>query len=57
MVDMSDHYKKNKTMSGYEGTPVESGQNDTQGNEVKRRTKDGRIAVFNAETKEFIRYE
>jgi hypothetical protein len=26
-------------------------------NEVKRKTKDGKIAIFNAETKEFIRYE
>lgn len=26
-------------------------------NEVKRKTKDGKIAIFNADTKEFIRYE
>lgn len=26
-------------------------------NEVRRRTKDGRVGVFNAETKEFLRYE
>lgn len=26
------------------------------GNEVRRRTQDGRIAVFNADTKEFLRY-
>ena len=26
-------------------------------NEVRRRTKDGKTAIFNAETKEFIRYE
>ncbi len=28
MVGMSDHFKKNKTMSGYESAPVETGQND-----------------------------
>ena len=28
-----------------------------KGGEVKRKTKDGRTAVFNADTKEFIRYE
>lgn len=57
MVDMSTHYSKNRTMTGYEGAPVEAGQTDAQGSEVKRRTKDGKVAVFNAETKEFIRYE
>lgn len=30
---------------------------DPQVNEVKRKTKDGRTAIFNADTKEFIRYE
>jgi len=30
---------------------------DNAPNEVKRKTKDGRIAIFNADTKEFIRYE
>ena len=34
----------------------ESKQNAGE-NEVKRKTKDGKVAVFNAETKEFIRYE
>lgn len=36
-----------------EGKPVEAAPT----NEVKRRTKDGRSAIFNADTKEFIRYE
>ncbi len=30
---------------------------DKKVNEVKRKTKDGKIAIFNADTKEFIRYE
>ena len=28
MVDMSTHYSKNRTMTGYEGAPVEAGQTD-----------------------------
>ena len=28
MVDMSTHYSKNRTLSGYEGAPVEAGQTD-----------------------------
>ena len=32
------------------------GQGTKQSNEVRRKTSDGRIAIFDAETKEFIRY-
>lgn len=31
--------------------------NEIQANEVRRKTKDGKIAIFDAETKEFLRYE
>ena len=30
---------------------------ETKSNEVKRRTKDGQIAVFDKDTKKFLRYE
>lgn len=30
---------------------------DQQGEEVKRKTKDGRVAIFDAATKKFLRYE
>lgn len=36
---------------------MRGGSSAPQSNEVKRRTKDGKVAVFDANTKEFIRYE
>lgn len=50
--DMGKYYTKNKTLSGYEVPAANS-----EMREVKRKTKDGRTAIFNADTKEFIRYE
>lgn len=36
---------------------MRGGSDAPQASEVKRRTKDGKVAVFDANTKEFIRYE
>lgn len=37
--------------------PVTETQSKGTAKEVKRKTKDGKIAIFNADTKEFLRYE
>ncbi len=37
--------------------PVTETQSKAPVKEVKRKTKDGKIAIFNADTKEFLRYE
>lgn len=56
--DMGKYYTKNKTISGYEIPEAKSGiDSEAMANEIKRKTKDGRIAIFDADTKEFIRYE
>jgi hypothetical protein len=36
---------------------TQPGQDNNQNNEVRRKTKDGQIAIFDADTKEFLRYE
>lgn len=52
MEDMGKYYTKKKTLSGYEVPTANS-----EIREVKRKTKDGKTAIFNADTKEFLRYE
>ena len=56
--DMSAYYNKGSTLSGYEPSLAKSGIEEVISDDVvRRRTKDGRTAIFNAETKEFIKYE
>jgi hypothetical protein len=58
------YYEKNGTMTGYEGPNpesvimgfVEDNPEPKAANEVTRTTKGGRKAIFNAKTKEFIRW-
>jgi len=56
--DMTNYYKENKTLAGYDApqtTPEIKQQ--PEANEVRRKTKDGKIAIFDADTKKFLRYE
>lgn len=50
-TEKAKYFEKNKTLEGY--TPE---LNQTV-NEVERVTKDGRTAIFNADTKQFIRFK
>lgn len=51
----AQYFKQNKeTLSGYE--PSSSTPN-TVANEVERKTKDGKTAIFDATTKQFLRYK
>lgn len=52
--DMATYYKKDNTISGYEAPKA---KDESVVNEVKRRTKDGQVAVFDKNTKKFLRYE
>lgn len=36
---------------------LQSAESEKKSNEVRRKTKDGRIAIFDADTKQFLRYE
>lgn len=57
----ADYFEKYGTLQGYEGEldfyNGEQATNVLPANEVRRRTKDGKIAVFDKKTKEFLRYE
>lgn len=48
------YFEENGTLQGYKSN---KNTESKKSNEVKRMTKDGRTAIFNADTKEFIRYE
>lgn len=50
----AQYYEKNKSLSGFASVV---GEKKTMPVTVKRKTKDGRTALFDAETKEFIKYE
>ena len=53
--DMGSYYEKKKTLAGYNAPKVKEEAEPAQ--EVERKTKDGRIAVFDAKTKKFLRYK
>jgi len=62
MVDMSSHYKKNRTLRGYEGTPPDTGEEKESRvlapNEVRRQDpKTGKYIIYDAKTKKALRYE
>ena len=54
MEAMAEVYEREGTIKNYKTPSVNT---DGEVNEVRRKTKDGRSAIFNADTKEFIRYE
>lgn len=54
------YYEDHGTLKGFEGVALQNqfpNQSTTQISEVERKTKDGRIAVFDANTKQFLRYK
>ena len=55
LEDQGKYFRKNKTLSGYE--PEVSTVDGKEINEVERKTSDGRIAIFDAKTKKFLRYK
>lgn len=48
--ERTKYFNKNKTLAGYEPSA-------SKPSEVRRKTKDGKIAIFDANTKKFLRYE
>lgn len=52
------YFEKNGTLAGYQAPLGGSPKKESlKSNEVRRRTKDGKTAIFDADTKKFLRYE